>query len=383
MTIGNDAAPTRNAFETSVPPHWTLADYLSTYRYWALFLSAVLVALGGQGIGTVLPLILMDAASTYETIGIFHLGISMGWIVGAFLAFVVAPRNGRAALIWPYLVCAVSTTAFLFLPGFWSFPPFLIMFGLACGTVQGVFPLALAVFLMGGRPSRIDFAGALLLLSPTVLTAMFAPMGASMLYELVGGWGVVSGLVACLLLAVAVLVPTRGLDFADTPPPRHRPRQPRRRSPFAVAAILLMPFATLAVVGFVILLATPTGLEMDEGTSLRLAMAFILGCITVGALVYLAVWLHRIHGELAGAAPSQRLITPFAVVPIALLVPFGMPVLLVTLGDLLNDRARENGKGRAISIAWLVGWTVLLPPVAIAMVQSAANSSYDALGDAS
>ncbi|WP_019998831.1 hypothetical protein [Aureimonas ureilytica] len=74
---------------------------------------------------------------------------------------------------------------------------------------------------------------------------------------------------------------------------------------------------------------------------------------------------------------------PNAAVPIALLVPFGMPVLLVTIGDLLNDRARENGKGQVISIAWLVGWTVLLPPIAIAMVQSAANSSYDAPGNAS
>ncbi|WP_019998630.1 hypothetical protein [Aureimonas ureilytica] len=383
MTIGNNAISIDSGVTPSGPPRWTLADFLSTYRYWALFLSFMLVALGGQGGGTVLPLMLMDAASTYQTIGMFHLGISMGWIVGAFLAFVVAPRNGRAALIWPCLACAVITTAFLFLPGFWSFPAFLIVFGLACGAAQGVFPLALAVFLTGGRPGRTDFAGALLLLSPTVLIAMLAPMGASMLYEQVGGWSVVSGMVACLLLAVAVLVPARGSGFEDAPSPRHRPGRPRRRSPLAVAAVLLAPFAASAAAGLVMFLATLAGSGADKIPSLKVALASTIGCITLGALVYLAVWLYRIHGELAGAAPSQRLLTPFAAVPVALLVPFGMPVLLITLADLLNDRARGSGKGQAISIAWLVGGTVFLPPVAIAMVQSAANRSYDAPGEPS
>ncbi|WP_019998832.1 hypothetical protein [Aureimonas ureilytica] len=288
MTICNDAADVRNGFEDNRTPGWTLADFLSTYRYWALFLSAVLVALGGQGISTVLPLILMDAASTYQTIGIFHLGVSMGWIIGAFLAFVVAPRNGRAALIWPCLVCAVLTITFLFLSGFWSFPPFLILFGLACGAVQGGFPLALAVFLMGGRPGRIDFAGALLLFSPTVLTAMFAPMGASMLYGLAGGWGVVSGLVACMLLAVAVLMPARGFDFEDAPSHRHRPRQPRRRSPLTIAAILLSPFATLALASLVNHLAMSADPGADEIRRLTVVLLFMIGCSTIAALVYLA-----------------------------------------------------------------------------------------------
>lgn len=61
---------------------------------------------------------------------------------------------------------------------------------------------------------------------------------------------------------------------------------------------------------------------------------------------------------------------------IAILVPLGLPVLLMTLGDLLNERARDRGEANAVSIAWLGIWSFILPPVPIAMIQNAANDSY-------
>jgi hypothetical protein len=119
-----------------------------------------------------------------------------------------------------------------------------------------------------------------------------------------------------------------------------------------------------------------------ELTPVMLALALLLFSVAVAALVYMAVWVYRIHGELAGAAPSQRLLTPLAAVPVAFLVPLGLSVLLLTLADLLNDRARDIGNRRAISTGWLAVWSVLLPPIAIAMIQSAANGSYDAIDEA-
>jgi hypothetical protein len=62
---------------------------------------------------------------------------------------------------------------------------------------------------------------------------------------------------------------------------------------------------------------------------------------------------------------------------VTILVPLGLPVLLVTLADLLNDRGSKSGKGRLISIPWLAFWSFLFPPIAIALVQNAANKSYD------
>lgn len=51
-------------------------------------------------------------------------------------------------------------------------------------------------------------------------------------------------------------------------------------------------------------------------------------------------------------------------------------MLVLTLGDVLNERAAERGRPRLISIARLAIWTLILPPIGIAMLQSAANRSY-------
>ncbi|MNT89751.1 hypothetical protein D3C72_2305370 [compost metagenome] len=48
----------------------------------------------------------------------------------------------------------------------------------------------------------------------------------------------------------------------------------------------------------------------------------------------------------------------------------------MTLGELLNDRATDTGKKRPLSIGWLAFWTFCMPPIAIAMIQNAANGSY-------
>ena len=74
---------------------WTLADFLSTYRYWALFLSSLLVALAGQGVALVLPVILMEGAASHREIGVFHSAMGVGGLLGGSLNFVMAPRIGR------------------------------------------------------------------------------------------------------------------------------------------------------------------------------------------------------------------------------------------------------------------------------------------------
>ncbi|MBB5667736.1 MFS family permease [Rhizobium leguminosarum] len=160
--MANTSAPSGNT-------DWTLADFLSTYRYWALFLSSLLLAIGGQGLSTVLPLISQMTGSSAQTIGIFYSGSTLGWGVGAFLAFVVASRQARSALIYPLVICAVVAISFLPAPALWGSPSFLFLFGLALGAVRAVFPLAIAIFLVSGRPGKIDFGCALTLMSTTIL----------------------------------------------------------------------------------------------------------------------------------------------------------------------------------------------------------------------
>ncbi|MBE1506609.1 hypothetical protein [Rhizobium viscosum] len=357
---------------------WTLADFLSTYRYWALFFSSLLLAFGGQGLSTVFPLMSSESGSSVQTVAIFYLGSNAGWVIGAFLAFVVASRHGRPALIAPLVACALVTSIFILAPALWDAPVFLFFFGLPIGAARAVFPLAIAIFLVGGRPGRIDFGCALTLISTTILTSTFAPVAASWLYQAFpGGLAVAIGFLACLVLAILLLLPARSLAFDDRPSERHRPIAPQKRSPLWVAVILAAPLVlivllSLGVYGFQ---GENTGASIYSEVALLLAFAVL--AIALAAFLYFAWWCYRIHGELAGAAPSQRLLTPIAGVLIAILVPLGLPVLLLTLADLLNDRGRESGKGRLVSIAWLAFWSFLFPPVAIALVQDAANRSYD------
>lgn len=356
---------------------WTLADFLDTYRYWALFLASLLLALGGEGLNTVLPLISRETGSSHQTIAIFYLGSNAGWIIGAFLAFVVASRQGRPALIVPLVVCALVAVSVVPAPSLWASPVFLFLFGLSFGTARAVFPLAIAIFLVGGRPGKIDFGCALTLMSTTILTAAFAPIGASWLYQSEqGGLPVILGFLSCLVIAVILLLPARRLAFDEMPRQRHRPIAPQERSPFMVAAILIAPLALIFLLSLVYGFQGGD-IEASGYFEITLIFALLVLAVTIAAFIYLAYWCYRIHGELAGAAPSQRLLTPLTAMLIAILVPLGLPILLMTLGDLLNDRGRESGHGRPISIAWLALWSFLFPPVAIALVQNAANRSYD------
>ncbi|ANL32648.1 major facilitator superfamily domain-containing protein [Rhizobium phaseoli] len=376
MVNGEQVSPMQNTSAPSSNGEWTFADFLSTYRYWAVFLSSLLIAVGGQGLSTVFPVIAQMTGSSAQTIGIFYFGSTLGWVIGAFLAFIVAGRHGRSALISPILVCAVVAVAVLPAPDLWGSPSFLLFFGLVLGAVRAVFPLASAIFLVGGRPGKIDFGCALTLMSTTILISAFAPVGASWLYELdLGAVPVVSAFLACLVLAVILLVPAGNLAFDDAPRPRHKPLAPRQRSPLLVAVILIIPpiLLLLAAVGFRLFQANDIGVG---DSPIALLLALLVFAIALAAFIYLAYWVYRIHGELAGAAPSQHLLTPLAAMLIAILVPLGLPVLLMTLGDLLNERARDRGEGNAVSIAWLGIWSFILPPVAIAMIQNAANDSY-------
>jgi uncharacterized iron-regulated membrane protein len=144
-----------------------------------------------------------------------------------------------------------------------------------------------------------------------------------------------------------------------------------------VAVILIVPMVLIFLLSLGIYGLQGGDIEAGGTFELTLLLALAVLVIAIAALIYLAWWCYRIHGELAGAAPSQRLLTPLAGMLIAVFVLLGLPVLLMTLGDLLNDRGGESGKGRLISIAWLAFWSFLLPPVAIALVQNAANRSYD------
>lgn len=357
-------------------PQWTLADLLSTYRYWALYISSLLITLVEQGFSTVFPLVMRQINATNDTIGIFFFGMTAGWIVGAFLAFVVASRSGLPALVAPLGICMVFALASLVMPDLWGLPVFLFLFGLAFGALRGVVTLAIAIFLFSGRSSKVDFGSALTLMSTTILFGFASPILWSLFYSANGITALVIAFLFCMIVPVIMLVPARKLDFDEQPRQRHEPLPVRRRSPVAVALILAAP--TLLSIALFIAAQWLSEIDTRSEASQAMSLAFALLSIVlvIGAFIYLAYWAYHIHGEIAGAAPSQRLLTPLAGMLIAILVPLGLPILLMTLADILNDRARSKGEGQLVSIGWLAVWSFIFAPVAIGMIQHAANRSY-------
>lgn len=357
---------------------WTLADFLSSYRFWALFVAASLVTLAEQGANTVFPVVLTGINGSSENIAIFFLGTAPGWIVGAFLAFIVASRRGLPALLAPLGIAILAALVPLALPGLWDEPVFLFLFGLSIGALRGVFALAIAIFLFGGRSTRIDFGSALTLMSVTIILGFAAPFLWAVFYRAADDInGLILAFVALMIIAAAMLVLARKVEFDDQPRQRHRPLPVRRRSPVAVALILAAP--TLLAIALVLGAEWLQHIEIRSETGYVLNIVFALASIglAIFAFLYLAWWAYHIHGELAGAEQSQRLLTPWAGLLVAVLVPLGLPVLLMTLADLVNDRAKARGEAPLASIAWIGIWSFVFAPVAIALIQDAANRSYD------
>lgn len=363
---------------TSIPAadmRWTLADLLSSYRFWALYLATLFATIGVQILNLSLPLISSSLGATYQEIGIFSLGSNVGLILGAFTAFSVAGRRPRASLMIPLIVAAAVALAFLQVPGLWTSPLLLFAMGATIGTVHTLFPLATATFLVGARPSKIDFGCALALLSMTSLSttaASFMPVYQNDR----SGETVIFALLACLVLAAIVLAPVRDLDFSKAPRPRHKAFAPRRRSPLLIAIIYILPIIALLRLLFVAASGQGESLESPSYGPFGSVASLAIFLVAIVMLIYLAYWVYRIHGELAGVAASQRLLTPFSAMCIAILIPLGLPVILMTLADLINDRARENGTKPLISIAVVVILSLVFPPLAIALVQYGANKSY-------
>lgn len=370
---------------TSTSFHWRLADFFSSYRYWALLVAALVVAVGHQALVVMLPAALHTSGLSVTSIGAYYTSQQFGWISGAFVAFMVAPRCGRLALMVPVAICALIAAAGLWAPDLLASPGYLVVFGLANGTVQTVFSFAAAIYLASGRPDKRDFAPALVVITATAIPAMIvsATFNVTTLPDTILRvvYWIAFGSLICALL---ILLPCKQLAFDDAPRARHRPLVPRRRSPLVVGSATLIPAIAVGI-GMMLIasrwLTSRYGL-FSGGHSARMEVWALFGVVAAAVLcvvAYIGRWFYRIHGELAGVSASQRLLTPRAAAWVSLFAPLGVPVLLMTLGDLLNERHREQHPGRVISMGWFGLCCFLLPPLAMAWVQHAANKSYAGL----
>ncbi len=367
--------PHRNESPAVTPPAWTLADVLSSFRYWAFVLAVVVGAITLRTLFMVLPLVASKMGATYEQISSFSAGNSLGWVVGGLLSLLFMPRRPKLILALPLAGFALGMVGLLVAPGFWAWGPYLILLGTFIGAFSLLSLVAAVSVLASGRLSRPDMVIAFAL--PALLVGTMPEFLSIMLFGSFTEETSLEAIAACLLagaaLALIALTAARPFSFDGPARDRHQPMAYRRRSSVLVALIAFLPIIFGVIYALSMLLPIPVPAFMDMGTFVALRVLF--GLIALGTAIYVLHWIYRIHGEIAGQAASRDLLSPLAAVFIWLLVPLGFVLVLVTLGRVLGGRTQDRAQADepGLSGGWLAFWCIVAPPVAMGMIQHAAN----------
>lgn len=350
---------------------WTAADILSTSRYWGLVLGVLLGAMAMRGLYASVPMVLTKTGAGYEAMGFVSSGSMLGWVVGGMVAMLLMPGRAKLALILPVAVFAAVMAGIAALPVLWTWIPLLFLLGVCSSAFALLSIAAVASTLLGARLSKTDF---LLVLSLPLLLLGIVPEIAVMASVWTAAAGYLSplayGLLACAALALLVLGVGKPHTLAGDAPVRHKPLTYHHRSPLLIALIGLAPlcFAGLYQGTY---MAVMRGEHVEALTLLVLQILAIL--VSLLAAVYLLYWLYRIHGEAAGQAPSRQLLSPRAALFIAWLVPLGYFLVIIALGRVLRERTLAQPATAPLSGRWLAFWAIVVPPVAMAMLQGAVN----------
>lgn len=356
------------------PIAWTWADQVSSYRFWGLVGAWACSAFSMQALRTSVLDSARQMLAYAEIAQVMALGLPLGMLAGLVLGLLLVRGSTARGLVLLALCAGVLLPLALQWGLDLSVPQLAAL--LLLGQVQlyalmVVVPAALA----GGRGRSVVFASALVVaLALKALVDVAAPMLTLTVAERWPWWSAHSQSVAAMGLAVLLLLPLwRGAGqalFTGTPLQRHAAQAVqaellRARNPLGMALWvgLLWVAALIPLLG--LWLAQGLGDGLPQWWT-RVAQ----GCAVAG-LLGLVVWNYRIHRDvLALVAPAQRpeLLTPRAAAWACVLLPLSGLLLPLQLAQVLN----LSGRGR-LSTAWLVLWCLLLPPVAVALVQRAVN----------
>jgi len=352
----------------SPPPSWTFAEQASTYRFWGLLGALVSVFLGVVMLQQSIVLSARESdAIPFGTSAIVYSASSVsGSLMGLALGLLVVRWRTVLALIL-LAVVGGGMTALLALPAEDIGLSRVFAARFLGYVVQYAFVISVPAVLADGRGGRIAFASAFGVL--TALQVPLFPVVLSMASDLLRQWGALGGVLAGaagLGVATLLLLPVRRDLFTVAPGARHVSLVPQHREPALVVGLAALPW--LAAIGFA--LATGTGPVSMASAALALKVAGVAAALGAIAMTY---WLYRVHGEVAAICPSRQLLTPRVAALTSLLVPLAVPIQLLTLGSVLREGAARSGAPLADSQRWLSLWSVLLPPIAMGMVQAQLN----------
>lgn len=308
------------------PPRWTWADFMSTYRFWALLVFYMVSSTSFFLYSTFVPLFRASQGLSYSEIGVLFGLRNFSGLLALYLAW-VATRWRPVPMLLSTGVLQLVGVSLLVIPALASSSTMrsvgAILWGLGYYAVLMAIPAFVADGL-GGAASFVLAFGATLTFSR--LIQILVPLISTQLIESVN---IAILLIAPLLLGILLLLPVKVTLFHGAPPERGRSFPAVRREPVAVALLCLVPF-------------------------------------------YVLYWFYKVHGEASSLAPSRSLLSPRGAVGIAF-VPLMVPIMLTTLIDELNVRGAVLGIRRSHSTWAVFIWSIVLPPVAVALVQSGMN----------
>ena len=315
---------------------WTWADLFSTYRFWGLF--AVFVLAGSASELHFFFDFQRFHDSTMDTVEHIMGVTRLIWVpLSLVLAWIAVRTRPKVVLL---VVAALAAAAFLTT----LIPDSPSMFGLVLESIlvpllSGIMVILVPVLIGGacGSIASILVAFGLAITFDTLAESGVVPLVGSTIDHYGGAAGGWIGF-ALILISIVLLIPIQGNLFAVPPPERSRSFAPVHRDPIVAA---------------------------------------LLGCFVPFYAVY---WLYRIHGEEAYVKPSRKLLSPRVAAWISV-IPFiselMIPFMLSTLADHNNEVSESSGGGR-VQRPWAAFlWGLLLPPVAIAIIQSKLNEAAE------
>ena len=311
---------------------WTWADQISTYRFWGLLAFYTLSSVGASSVlRTYLTFIIWERAASTRMLGWITLALALFGLYGFWLAW-SASRWNMKKMLYSFSLAQLAGIA-LFLVGTTQTSLVWLYFGaFFFGAGTAAILLSVPAIIAGGRGG----AEAFLLAFGIVFTVSTL---ADSLYPFTGNLIDLVSLNLFLVIVVALpivaglffLLPVNRALFNEEAPPRGRSFAPVYRDPVAVAFLMFVPLYNI---------------------------------------YHLLHWLYRAHGEVAFLSPSRSLLSPGAAIGAAF-IPLLTPVLTTILIDQLNVRLSRQEQQWSAGAVFI--WSLLLFPVAMALVQSAIN----------
>lgn len=311
---------------------WTVADMISSYRFWGLIFYAILTSAALAVFITFTPAFLRQVGFSIAIISASVSTLQFCLLPGFLLAWGASRIKNCYVLYLVTLVISLGLASFCL--GLEN-EKFLLLGYLLIGLGQGCFTILLPTYLAGAIGVTEAFVIVFGLYSLLTMAAkIVATPLAGYFYNYIASDGPLIAIpfFVSVILALLFFLPVKKKLFFESPAPRYSTkRAPAHVDPPAV--FLLFSFIPF----------------------------------------YSIYWFFRIHRETHSLISTPQLMTARGAAWCAALVPFGWLILFVMLNDILREVLERKGLHPGYKTRWIMLLGIVYPPFSAAMIQAQMN----------